>query len=292
MDITRKASRGRSRIPAVVSFLFLLFFYLANLFGFRRITSFSRSHGNGSGLSSNLLCRPSASLLLIITGLLLFFSVPSQAQTTTILHSFNDGSVANDGIVPAGALILGSDGNFYGISLNGGLGSGNIFKMSSAGVTTSLYSFQSSGSSDGVNPVGLVQGADGNLYGLTSEGGTAGTASPGVGDGIVFKMTLSGTETVLHNFGDGTVTNDGITPAGDLIQGSDGNFYGMTVSGGSAGKGTVFKISSTGSETVLHNFGDGSVANDGVNPSDGLVQGVDGNFYGCASYQLMGPRAG
>jgi len=88
------------------------------------------------------------------------------------------------------------------------------------------------------------------------------------------------TYTVLHNFGDGSVTNDGASPETSLTQGTDGNFYGTTAIGGSANKGTVFKVTPTGTVTILHSFGDGSVANDGGEPNTKLVLGIDGNFYG------------
>jgi uncharacterized repeat protein (TIGR03803 family) len=131
---------------------------------------------------------------------------------------------------------------------------------------------------DGKEPeAGLVLGSDGNFYGTTSFGGSALW-------GTVFKMTPSGTVTILHSFGDGSVTNDGLGPRAGLILGSDGNFYGTAGEGGSAtpgdGNGTVFKITPSGSVTIMHSFGDGSVTNDGTNPVAGLVLGSDGYLYG------------
>ena len=113
-----------------------------------------------------------------------------------------------------------------------------------------------------------MQGRDGNFYGTTPRSYT---------DGTVFKITPGGTFTTLHTF-DGT---DGDNPQAALIQGTDGNFYGTTYSGGTSsycgsGCGTIFKITPSGSLTTLYNFS----GTDGFNVQAGLVQGLDGNFYG------------
>lgn len=196
------------------------------------------------------------------------------AGTESVLHSFGG---ANDGASPGGSLIQGTDGNLYGMTLNGGAnGKGTVFKITPAGVETVLYSFGASGT-DAANPYGsLIQASDGNLYGLTSGGGTNGV-------GTVFKITTAGVETVLHSFG---ASGDGATPDGELLQASDGNFYGTTESGGT-GYGTVFKITAAGVETVLHSFGSGT---DGVNPYGSLIQASDGNLYGTT--ELGGANGG
>jgi uncharacterized repeat protein (TIGR03803 family) len=93
----------------------------------------------------------------------------------------------------------------------------------------------------------------------------------------VFKLTPAGVETLLHSFGAGT---DGTLPKSNLIQASDGNFYGTTYSGGTVGAGTIFKITPAGIETVLYSFGSGT---DGANPQASLIQASDGNFYGTTS---------
>ena len=138
---------------------------------------------------------------------------------------------------------------------------GAAYKMTTSGTVTILYSFGSSSlPADGVEPsTSLVQGADGNFYGMTAGGGTAYS-------GTIFKLTPLGQETILHNFGDGSVTNDGANPDFALTLASDGNFYGTTSGGGSAGSGVIFRISPVGQETILHSFGDGSVTNDGAYP--------------------------
>ena len=133
-----------------------------------------------------------------------------------------------------------------------------------------FYAF--TGGPDGASPqAGLVQGTDGNFYGTTRKGGIN-------DNGTVFKMTPSGTETVLYRFNGG---GDAANPWAGLVQGTDGNFYGTTAGGGSAncsnGCGTVFKMTPAGVETVLYSFTGGT---DGSSPFAGLVQGTDGSFYG------------
>jgi uncharacterized repeat protein (TIGR03803 family) len=139
---------------------------------------------------------------------------------------------------------------------------------------------------DGADPAGMIQGSDGNFYGTTFENGPTGL-------GTVFKLTASGTLTTLYAFG--SLAGDGVAPSGGLIQGSDGNFYGTTAGGGAnadaiGAGGTVFKITPSGVLTTLYSFcgqshvTDGELyCTDGQNPSAGVIQGSDGNFYGTTS---------
>ncbi len=184
----------------------------------------------------------------------------------TNLYSFSGGIA--DGSDPS-SLIQGSDGNFYGTCANGGWGGGTVFGISGAGAFTNLYSFY--GENDGGSPAGLVQGSDGNFYGTTQYGGTSRY-------GTVFEVGNSSPFTSLYSFGGGS---DGVYPVGTLIQGSDGNFYGVTHGGYVAstwhGYGTVFKFSLANGLTTLYSF---TGFNDGGYPNGGLVQGSDGNFYG------------
>jgi uncharacterized repeat protein (TIGR03803 family) len=117
-------------------------------------------------------------------------------------------------------------------------------------------------SSDAVGPAlnGLILATDGNFYG-TSSGSAANR-------GTVFKMTSSGTVTVLHAFAGGS--SDGDTPKAALLQGSDGTLYGTTSAGGAANLGTVFKITTSGVFTFLHSFVGG--ASDGADPEAVLIQ--------------------
>ncbi len=136
-----------------------------------------------------------------------------------------------------------------------------------------LYTFGAQGG-DGFGPGFLLQGRDGNFYGTTGSGGVYRCLDQPNFCGTVFKITQTGTETVLYSFG--ASASDGFRPGG-LIQSSDGNFYGTTSGGGAYGAGTVFKISLDGVETVLYSFG--ASPSDGVTPLS-LILASDGNFYG------------
>jgi uncharacterized repeat protein (TIGR03803 family) len=184
----------------------------------------------------------------------------------TELHEFD----FTDGWDPKdAALIQATDGNFYGTTAGGGSSSscahncGTVFKISPGGAFATLHNFD--GSSGSTPFAGLVQAADGNLYGTTNQGGAH-------SDGTVFKITLGGALTTLHSF-DGT---DGSNPFGTLLQATDGNFYGTTNAGGANGDGTVFEITPAGTLTTLHNF-DGT---DGAGAQSGLLQATNGTFYG------------
>jgi uncharacterized repeat protein (TIGR03803 family) len=183
---------------------------------------------------------------------------------------------------PLAALIQGKDGNFYGTTSHGGgntrctprsgyhVSCGTVFKITPSGAVTTLASFNQASGFAPSSP--LIQATDGNFYGTTPEGGAN---YPGFG--TVFKVTPSGTLTVLHSF-DGA---DGEKSFAALVQGTDGNFYGTTSFGGGNANygGTVFKITPSGTLTTLHSFGSG----DGSGASAGLIQATDGNFYGTTS---------
>jgi len=153
---------------------------------------------------------------------------------------------------------------------------------STAPVFTSLHSFENT---DGANPyAGLVQGADGNFYGTTSEGGDLDCAVY-FGCGTIFKITPSGKLTTLYSVCSQSGCPDGTDPRAGLAQDVDGNFYGTADEGGDdncipgfGACGTVFKITLTGTLTTLHSF----EGTDGAIPGAGLVQGPDGNFHGTA----------
>jgi uncharacterized protein (TIGR03437 family) len=137
-------------------------------------------------------------------------------------------------------------------------------------------------------PNTLIQGADGNLYGTTFQGGLSTSASLD-GNGTIFKVTPSGTMTTLYSFG--TSFDDGALP-NSLVQGSDGNLYGTTsynafqdsgISVLAEGYGTVFKLTPSGTLTTLYWFcTKGEPCADGSLPGN-LIQGADGNFYGTTS---------
>jgi len=195
------------------------------------------------------------------------FQLAAKAVSVTALHTFNPGILPDVTETP---LVQGGDGNFYGVSTYGGaggpgiVGSGTIFKVTPAGVVTVLHSMIGN---DGVNPVGpLAVGLDGNLYGVAQYGGSGNV-------GTVFEITPSGTFTVLHSF----VFNDdnGNYPS-HIIRGSDGNFYGTTLTGPPPYRaGTIFEITPGGDLTTIYTFG----SSDGTQPN-WLVQDASGNFFG------------
>src|SRR5579863_292359 len=192
-------------------------------------------------------------------------AVASPAQTLTTLHNF--AGRPNDGADPYDALVLGTDGNFYGTTVTGGANNqGTVFRMTPSGTVTILYNFAGYPSGLGGPTARLIQATDGNFYGTTY-----GTAADGV-----FKITPSGTLTTLAIFnGQGGPEY----PYAGVIEGSDGNFYGTTERGGSNhGNGTVYRITPSGSITTLYSFA--CIDNSGCQPDAGLVQGSDGSFYG------------
>jgi uncharacterized repeat protein (TIGR03803 family) len=185
-----------------------------------------------------------------------------------MLHSFDDA----DGAWPYWALVQATDGNLYGVTPSGGTyGYGTVFKITPSGALTTLHSFCSgSGCPDGAGPeAGLVQAADGSLYGITVNGGAYGA-------GTVLKITLSGTLTTLQSFD----YTDGSGPYTALVQATDGNFYGTTCCGGANGVGTVFNLTPSGTLTTLYSFCSQSGCTDGRYPYGGLIQSSDGNLYG------------
>jgi uncharacterized repeat protein (TIGR03803 family) len=188
----------------------------------------------------------------------------------TVLHRFN----GSDGMVPEQGLIADSEGNMYGTTFQGGAnGSGTVFKLSSNGTITTLYSFGTFGGGDGFYPYGgtLIRDSAGNLYGTTEYGGSIQTFG-----GTLFKVDPNGVETVLHDFGG---TRDGAQPRGTLVLDGAGTLYGTTAAGGAFNFGTVYQVdSSSGAETILYSFtGSGG---DGAEGSAGLVRDNAGNLYG------------
>jgi uncharacterized repeat protein (TIGR03803 family) len=191
------------------------------------------------------------------------------AGIESVLHSF--AGSATDGSYPQAALLQASDGNFYGTTNQGGLnGFGTVFKITPAGVETVLLSFNfNTGEGNGPRAA-LIQARDGSFYGTTFNGGGL-----GIGSGTVFKISPTTGASVIYAFRGGA---DGSGPDSALTQGSDGNLYGTTSSGGPNNNGILFEITSTGAESVLYPFAGGIT--DGSNPSAGLILGSDGNFYG------------
>jgi uncharacterized repeat protein (TIGR03803 family) len=204
--------------------------------------------------------------------------------TETVLYSFTGGV---DGRFPYGSLIGDAAGSLYGTTIAGGatsacnpsFGCGVVFKLSAAGTETILHTFTGG---DGFYPVaGLIRDPAGNLYGSTQVGGATSTCNPPYGCGVVFKLSGTGAESVLHSFTGGA---DGVGPIAGLIQDAAGNFYGTAAGGGAAstcnlsyGCGVVFNLSPTGAERILYSFTGGA---DGASPEAGLIRDAAGNLYG------------
>lgn len=192
----------------------------------------------------------------------------------TVLHNFEVGP--KDGKNPRAGLINVTD-TLYGTTVHGGAAScycGTVFKVTLSGAETVLYSF--AGEPDGFGPDAGLLNINGRLYGTTINGGTA-------GDGTVFALTTSGKETVLHSF---TGRPDGAQPYAGLMN-VNGTLYGTTTSGGancssSGGCGTVFTITPSGAETVLYSFKGGS--GDGKAPTQADLLDVNGTLYGTSRY--------
>jgi uncharacterized repeat protein (TIGR03803 family) len=222
--------------------------------------------------------------LLIASIFCVATTIAASAQTLTTLVNF-DGT---NGDKPGGPLVQATDGNLYGVTYFGGTsthcpystgtGCGTFFKVTPSGEFTMLYSFCSlSKCSDGTNPVSLVQGTNGNFFGVTKLGGKYGTLA-GYGYGTAFEITPTGVLTTLHNFCAQTGCPDGSEPY-NLIQATDGNFYGTALFGGSYGKGALFQIGSTGKFTELYSFCATAGCPDGALPV-GLVQASNYSLYG------------
>lgn len=161
--------------------------------------------------------------------------------------------------LPQSGLTLGFDGNFYGTATTGGPGrNGVVFKLS-GGAVTELYDFTNG--ADGAYPwAPPIQAPDGNIYGVTFNGTTPGTA---------YKITPSGTFSVIANLPSKTEA--------PLILGTDGNLYGTTQYGGTFNRGTVFQLTRAGKLKIIYSFDEQT--NGGV-PIGPLMQGIDGKFYG------------
>lgn len=172
----------------------------------------------------------------------------------TVLHDF---AGTTDGGFPVAALIIGSDGNFYGTSHPG-----IAFRFTPAGVFTPMASIPS----ESYGPLTLAR--NGSYYGVTEFAGTH-------TDGTIYRITGT-TSTTLYNF-DGP---HGAFPIGGLVEGSDGNLYGTTTAGGANNDGVIFRITPAGAYTVVVNFDHAGQPLLGYQAFAGLIAGSDGNLYG------------
>jgi uncharacterized repeat protein (TIGR03803 family) len=211
-----------------------------------------------------------------------------------VLHSFAGcdgitGSGVCDGTFPFAGLIN-VKGKLYGTTAEGGgthfiRGYGTVFEMNASGTESVLSYFKGYPNDGGYPDAGLIN-VNGVLYGTTVHGGVNSCGSADLGCGAIFKVTTSGTETMLHSFGG---AQDGLYPYAGLIN-VKGKLYGTTFAGGmgapgacdlnSTGCGTIFEISTSGKERVLYRFIAGS---DGWGPASTLIA-VNGELYGTTSY--------
>ncbi len=243
-------------------------------------------YGTTSGGGSASYCTSSAPYA---PGCGTVFKITPSGSLTTI-HTFCSQVACADGANPFAGLVQGSNGVLYGTTTSGGANNGGtIFEITPDGSFTTLYTFCSlSGCTDGGYPAWLVQAANGDLYGTTSQGGSStycASLSPFFSScGTVFRITPSGTFKTLYSFCAQSGCTDGFSPQAGLVQATNGYFFGTTSYGGSAtgacgsfGCGTVFKITSSGALTTLYSF---TGRDDGGYPASGLIQATDGNLYG------------
>lgn len=190
------------------------------------------------------------------------------AGVFTTLVEFDNSSTGNLGRTPNG-LLSHPDGNLYGTTYVGGtLQKGTIFRLTPAGVLTTLYEFPVTS-----NPrSALVLHPNGNLYGTTVFGGPA-------NNGQIFRLTPAGEVTVLVQFTGTLGANPGKNPEGLFVH-RDGNLYGLTNTGGVQNRGTVYRMTPDGTLTTLVEFTGDGPSNKGARPFDTLIAPGDGNFYG------------
>ncbi len=202
------------------------------------------------------------------------------ATSYRVVFSFGENVYGYDGANPEASLIN-ANGVFWRVLWNHAWGGthrctgvagacGTVFSVSTSGTENVLYDF--SGPPDGSYPVAGLVAMNGTLYGTTAGGGT-------YNEGTIFSISPSGAETVLHSFGSGS---DGAQPMAGLVA-VHGKLYGTMLYGGyvscspsTDGCGTVFRISASGEERVLHRF---SGLPDGESPVAALLD-VKGILYG------------
>jgi len=224
-----------------------------------------------TGMGGHSGCKLFVGKVLTEVGCGTVFKVDANGNET-ILYSFTN---TTDGAFPLAGLAQDTSGNLFGTASTGGVMNcagtlfgkcGTVFKVDTARQFSMLYSFQgaSTGPDGGTPTSSLLLDATGNLIGTTRVGGTGTPCFVAAGCGTIFQVTPAGKETLLHSFTPGGAA----TPADGLVQDAAGNFYGL------AG-GNVFKLDSTGKESVLFTF----TGNDNL-ASGELVQDSNGNLYG------------
>lgn len=235
-------------------------------------------------MTNHLIGIPRASWSAKIACVAIVFvtALASRAQTFNVLHNFESTDP-----YPGATLVQGTDGNFYGTTIQGGgdMGvAGTAFRITADGVFTNIHNFDYT---DAGNPNSLILGTDGNFYGTSSVGGANEL-------GAIFRMTPGGTVTTIYSFCHNVPCTDGYEPLAGLVEAIDGNFYGVTTAGGNVGAcgsagqgcGTIFRITRSGEYTVLFSFN----GENGAGSRASLILGLDGDLYGTS--QIGGSNCG
>jgi uncharacterized repeat protein (TIGR03803 family) len=204
-----------------------------------------------------------------------------------VLHAFTSN---NDGWQPQSALILDANGNLFGTTPSGGrhkstdsagAGAGVVYEIAADGSESIFHDFTPrcdpfGQCSRGEGPRGpLIRDQAGNFYGVTAGGGTHGNAG-----GTVFRLTPSGTLSVLYSFCAKTNCADGSQPVGGLAMDAAGDLFGTTEFGGANARGVVFELTPAKKESVLYSFCSQANCADGYPPNGGLIIDSQGNLYG------------
>jgi uncharacterized repeat protein (TIGR03803 family) len=243
--------------------------------GFQDLHAFSGTFGGGDGAhpEAGVVIGPDGKLWGTTShggapGVGTVFRVGTDGAGYAVVHSFTGFAADKTDGTPLGGLVNGGDGNLYGTTSGGGTTKGTVFRITTAGVVTTIHRFVGT---DGSWPSGdLFRASDGKLYGTTQTGGAHNA-------GTIYRIATDGTFTSLHSFD--TAAGDGSQPEGGVIEASDGNFYGTTYYGG-IGLGTVFVLTPDGGFATLASF---TVSSVGWSPRGALVQGPDGFLYGANS---------
>ncbi|HEV8508727.1 MAG TPA: choice-of-anchor tandem repeat GloVer-containing protein, partial [Chitinophagaceae bacterium] len=201
-----------------------------------------------------------------VSGWGVIFSLDLSSNTYNKLFDFG----SNDGFYPEGSLCKATNGNYYGVTSQGGqFGYGVIFSFDP--VSSNYNVLKNFDNTNGTYPrSSLIRASDGKLYGMTQQGGT-------LGYGVIFSFDPASTAySILKNFDNA----NGAYPFGSLMQASDGKLYGMTVQGGASGLGVLFSLDPASlSYNVLKNFDNST----GAYPYGSLISGTDGKLYGVIS---------
>jgi uncharacterized repeat protein (TIGR03803 family) len=244
---------------------------------YKVLYSFTKDPAAGLYPSSSLVLDPQGNLYGVALGGTFgrgtIFKVSSTGDEQ-VLYNFNGSD--GDGDVPDSMSFRDAAGTLFGTTFQGGAYSyGTVFKLDTQGQETVIYNFcPKTPCTKGTFPGQVIPNKTGTLFGITYAGGNFSCNITGCG--TVFKINPQGDLTLLHAFGG----LDGYYPNAGLVLDKPGNIYGTTMWGGAYGRGTVFKVTSGGQESVVYSFDGGA---DGAYPNGGLVRDAEGNLYGTAT---------